>query len=132
MSSNSLKFIFDICFMLLAFAIIVHFSIQSILILIRYLLFSFAEIIPQSLCTRYGLYLGAKMAKPTQMLIYALVSPPILDTLIFLRITCTNILWGISQINTITNSISTPPSLLPSFAYQVSLIETFVYRICRE
>ncbi|PFH49155.1 hypothetical protein AMATHDRAFT_195293 [Amanita thiersii Skay4041] len=34
----------------------------------------FAEIIPQSLFTRHGLYLGAKMAGLTQILIYALVS----------------------------------------------------------
>ncbi|KAH9840774.1 uncharacterized protein C8Q71DRAFT_701988 [Rhodofomes roseus] len=31
----------------------------------------FAEIIPQSLCTRYGLYFGAKMAGVVQLLIYA-------------------------------------------------------------
>ena len=35
--------------------------------------FSFSEIIPQSLFTRHGLYLGAKMAGFTQFLIYALV-----------------------------------------------------------
>ncbi|KZT33117.1 DUF21-domain-containing protein [Sistotremastrum suecicum HHB10207 ss-3] len=32
----------------------------------------FAEIIPQSICTRYGLYVGAKMVIPTRILIYAL------------------------------------------------------------
>ena len=33
----------------------------------------FAEIIPQSVFTRHGLYLGAKMAGPTKVLIYILV-----------------------------------------------------------
>lgn len=37
-------------------------------------LFSFAEIIPQSVCTRHGLLLGAKMAGVTKCLIYGLVS----------------------------------------------------------
>ena len=36
-------------------------------------LVSFSEVIPQSLFTRHGLYLGAKMAGFTQLLIYALV-----------------------------------------------------------
>jgi metal transporter CNNM len=34
----------------------------------------FSEIIPQSLFTRHGLYLGAKMAGFTKVLIYGLVS----------------------------------------------------------
>ncbi|KIK98387.1 hypothetical protein PAXRUDRAFT_689281 [Paxillus rubicundulus Ve08.2h10] len=34
--------------------------------------YSFAEIIPQSLCTRHGLYLGAKMAGFTRILMYLL------------------------------------------------------------
>ena len=33
----------------------------------------FAEIIPQSLCTRYGLYFGAKMAGPVRVLLWTLV-----------------------------------------------------------
>ena len=35
---------------------------------------SFAEIIPQSLCTRYGLYFGAKMAGTMRVLLWTLVS----------------------------------------------------------
>lgn len=35
---------------------------------------SFAEIIPQSLCTRYGLYFGAKMASTVRVLLWTLVS----------------------------------------------------------
>lgn len=49
-------------------------GVQSVVVS-TVLIVIFAEIIPQSLCTRHGLYLGAKMAKPTQYLIYALVSP---------------------------------------------------------
>ena len=37
-------------------------------------LLSFAEIIPQSLCTRYGLYFGAKMAGLVRVLMWTLVS----------------------------------------------------------
>jgi metal transporter CNNM len=40
----------------------------------HYYFSSFAEIIPQSVCTRHGLYIGAKMADFTQILIYVLVS----------------------------------------------------------
>ncbi|KII90342.1 hypothetical protein PLICRDRAFT_38844 [Plicaturopsis crispa FD-325 SS-3] len=45
----------------------------------------FSEIIPQSLCTRYGLYIGAKMAGCTKVLIYALgiVSWPVAKLLEF-------------------------------------------------
>jgi hypothetical protein len=45
----------------------------------------FAEIIPQSVFTRHGLYLGAKMATPTQYMIYALgiVSWPVAKLLEF-------------------------------------------------
>ncbi|EGN97201.1 hypothetical protein SERLA73DRAFT_183859 [Serpula lacrymans var. lacrymans S7.3] len=45
----------------------------------------FSEIIPQSLCTRYGLYLGAKMAGFTRILIYVLgvVSWPVAKLLEF-------------------------------------------------
>lgn len=50
-------------------------GVQSVVVS-TVLIVIFAEIIPQSLCTRHGLYLGAKMAKPTQYLIYALVSLP--------------------------------------------------------
>ena len=35
---------------------------------------SFAENIPQSLCTRYGLYFGAKMAGLVRVLMWTLVS----------------------------------------------------------
>ena len=35
---------------------------------------SFSEILPQSLCTRYGLAIGANMAWFVQLLIYAIVS----------------------------------------------------------
>ncbi|KAF7969105.1 hypothetical protein HWV62_28310 [Athelia sp. TMB] len=48
-------------------------GVQSVVVS-TVLIVIFAEIIPQSLCTRHGLYLGAKMARPTQFLIYALVS----------------------------------------------------------
>lgn len=37
------------------------------------MLLSFAEIIPQSLCTRYGLYFGAKMAGVVRVLMWTLV-----------------------------------------------------------
>lgn len=47
-------------------------GVQSVVVS-TVLIVIFAEIIPQSLCTRHGLYLGAKMARPTQFLIYALV-----------------------------------------------------------
>ncbi|KZP15454.1 DUF21-domain-containing protein [Athelia psychrophila] len=46
-------------------------GVQSVVVS-TVLIVIFAEIIPQSLCTRHGLYLGAKMARPTQFLIYAL------------------------------------------------------------
>ena len=36
--------------------------------------YSFSEILPQSLCTRYGLAIGANMAWFVQLLIYAIVS----------------------------------------------------------
>ncbi|KAF8582387.1 DUF21-domain-containing protein [Ramaria rubella] len=42
-------------------------AVSTILIVI------FSEIIPQSICTRYGLYIGAKCAIPTRILMYFLV-----------------------------------------------------------
>jgi len=61
-------------------------GVQSVVVS-TVLIVIFAEIIPQSLCTRHGLYLGAKMAKPTQGLIYALVSGafpnPVFSPLLF-------------------------------------------------
>ena len=36
--------------------------------------YSFSEIIPQSLCTRYGLAIGAQMAWFVRLLIFAIVS----------------------------------------------------------
>ncbi|KAH8113053.1 DUF21-domain-containing protein [Phellopilus nigrolimitatus] len=46
----------------------------------------FSEIIPQSVCTRHGLYIGAKMAGPTRILIYifGIVSWPIAKLLEFI------------------------------------------------
>ncbi|TDL17072.1 DUF21-domain-containing protein [Rickenella mellea] len=44
-------------------------GIQSVVVS-TVLIVLFAEIIPQSICTRHGLYIGAKMAGPVQILIY--------------------------------------------------------------
>lgn len=46
-------------------------GVQSVVVS-TVLIVIFAEIIPQSLCTRHGLYLGAKMAGLTQALIYTM------------------------------------------------------------
>ncbi|KAI6017830.1 hypothetical protein EDC04DRAFT_2607972, partial [Pisolithus marmoratus] len=46
-------------------------GVQSVVVS-TVLIVIFSEIIPQSLCTRHGLYLGAKMAGFTQALIYLL------------------------------------------------------------
>lgn len=48
--------------------------VQNFLVADNIRVFRFSEIIPQSVCTRYGLYIGAKMAGPVRILIYIFVS----------------------------------------------------------
>ncbi|KAI6014499.1 hypothetical protein PISMIDRAFT_672228 [Pisolithus microcarpus 441] len=60
-------------------------GVQSVVVS-TVLIVIFSEIIPQSLCTRHGLYLGAKMAGFTQALIYllAIVAWPVAKLLEFI------------------------------------------------
>ncbi|KAH9847079.1 DUF21-domain-containing protein [Lenzites betulinus] len=59
--------------------------VVSTVLIVMYVFLSFSEIIPQSLCTRYGLYFGAKMAGFVQVMLwtFGIVAWPVAKLLEF-------------------------------------------------